>query len=123
MLEALASALCWRYRGILGWPFTLLFALIQVGVLAQALGPWALIIAPAIMLWEPVGWKPKDWNLPAWTRWEPNVKFFQNPKAFKLPFWSDPKHLLDWRGAWIEVWFGLFFNLVVQVVAYGIRMA
>ena len=35
---------------------------------------------------------------------------------FKLWFWSDPKYLLDWRGAWNAVYFGAIFAAILTGV-------
>ena len=150
MIEALLSGLLWRLRGIVGWPGTLAFASVQVWTLWHVVGEYSLIYGLWIMLGEPTGWKPKkiwdsgDWKgsalyglrigliggiavpLSTWLQrefGEPRIKALENPKAFKLPFWDSYKFLLDWRGAWNEVYFGIIFSLLVQVLAgafYGI---
>lgn len=150
LLQILLSGLFWRLRGILGWPFTVLFSLVQAWTLWPVFGAWSLLLSLWIMLGEPTGWKPKKiWNSHEWIKsslqglkiglvggiavplstWlqrefgEPRIKILENPKAFKLPFWNSYKFLLDWRGAWNEVYFGVIFNSLVQVLAgafYGI---
>lgn len=116
------SGILWRIRGILGWPFNIAFGCVQAWTLWPALGKYALLAIPLIWLWEGPGWEPKHWD---WVKkfpwnWEPDIKFLQNPKEFKLPFWKQPKYLLDWRGAWNEVYFGVIFNIILQVGIYGI---
>lgn len=142
MIEILLSGLFWRLRGIMGWPFTVLFALVQVFALYPVIGNWSLLFGLWVFAGEPTGWKPKAiWDRGEWWRsallgfriggigavcvplstWlhdkigEP--PFPNNPKAFKLPFWDSPKFLLDWRGAWNEVWFGIVFNIIILCIA------
>ena len=59
MIEVLLSGLFWRLRGIMGWPFTALFALIQAWTLWSAFGAWSLLFSLWIIAGEPTGWKPK----------------------------------------------------------------
>lgn len=140
VLMLLLSAVLWRLRGIVGWPGTALFALVQASTLWPVVGAWGLLFALWIVIGEPTGWKPKYivdrgawWQsalaglrigllgaiavpLSTWLHQrigEP--PFPNNPEAFSLPFWSTPKHLLDWRGAWNEVYFGLIFSAGVHL--------
>jgi hypothetical protein len=132
----------------MGWPFTVLFGLLQAAALWPIFGIWSLLFTLFIMAGEPTGWKPKliwdngDWKgasilgarigligalavpLSVWMEKiipEPQINALQNPRKFKLPFWSKPKSLLDWRGAWDEVYFGLVFRIILQVgvLTYG----
>lgn len=143
----LLSGLLWRLRGIMGWPLTLLFSLVQAATLSPAVGLWGLLIVPLILLGEPTGWKPKlvwdnaDWKgsavlgmrialigaiavpLSCWLADklpEPQIKVLQNTRWFKLPCWEHKKQLLNWHGSWNEVWFGMIFNsiLAMGVVVY-----
>ena len=111
------SALFWRIRGILGWPGTLAFGLVQAFTLYPIFGSYSLLATLLILILEPYGWKPKNWNLPAWTRWEPQIKFLQNPRPFKVPGYDNPKFLLDWRGAWVEVWAGMVVSILINICA------
>lgn len=143
MIQLILSALFWRVRGIIGWPGTLAFALVQVWTLWDVFGEYSLIYGLWIMLGEPTGWKPKkiwdngDWKgsalyglrigliggiavpLSTWIHrefGEPRIKALESPKAFKLPFWKSHKFLLDWRHSWNEVYSGLIFNGILQIL-------
>lgn len=129
MIEILASALFFRLRGIIGWPGTLLFGFVQAYTLSD-FGWYALLAVVFVMAWEPTGWKPKDWDLPAWTQWEPNIKALQNPRPFYRPAWlsswlipawtdDNPKYFLDWRGAWIEIYFGGLVGFLVLLISHA----
>lgn len=137
------SGILWKLRGVCGWPFTVLFSLVQVYIL-WPVGPWAWLMFIWIMLGEPTGWKPKhildgDWLSAAWhgfriggigaiavplSTWihlrfgEP--MFPNNQKPFHLPFWDEPKYLLDWRGAWNEVYMGAIFSLTLALIIEAI---
>lgn len=144
ILQILFSGLLWRLRGILGWPFTVLFSLVQSWTLWPVFGAWSLLFSLWIIAGEPTGWKPKhiqdrgDWieaatdgfriggigaiavPLSTWLhRRFGEPPFPNNPKAFKLPFWDSPKFLLDWRGAWNEFYFGAFFSFTVQCFVWA----
>lgn len=144
VIQWLLSGLFWRLRGIMGWPFTVLFALVQAWTLWPIFGAWSLLFSLWIVAGEPTGWKPKhiwdngDWwsstihgfriggigaiavPLSTWLHSFGEPPFPNNPKAFRLPFWKSPKFLLDWRNAWNEVYFGLIFSGIVSLVgAYG----
>lgn len=141
ILLIVLSGLLWRLRGIMGWPFTVLFAAAQAFPLMPVIGGWVGLFALWIMLGEPTGWKPKyitdrtDWfwaavsglkiggigaiavPLSSWLHdrfGEP--PFPNNPREYTLPFWTQKKRLLDWRGAWNEVYFGMIFSGIIQAV-------
>lgn len=141
VLIMVLSGVLWRLRGIIGWPGTLLFSLVQVATLYPVGGHSAWLYALFIMAGEPTGWKPKTvWDDGDWKRsallgarigligavsvplstWL-HLKFGEppfpnNPKPFYFRFWSGPKYLLDWRGSWNEVYHGLIFSAVLQAM-------
>lgn len=139
MIEIILSGLFWRLRGIIGWPGTLLFSLVQVFTLYPLLDYWSFLFGLFIMAGEPTGWKPKlildngDWkqsailgarigligaiSVPLSTLihlkvGEPRIP--NSPKQTNLIFWSEPKQLLNWTGAWNEVYFGVISSLILQ---------
>lgn len=143
MNDLLMSGLLWRLRGIIGWPGTVAFALVQALTLWPLLGEWSVLFSLWVVLGEMIGWKPKKiWDSGDW--WKSSLYGFliggigaiavplstwlhrkfgeppfpNNTKAFSLPFWSSPKFLLDWRGAWNEVYFGLIFSATLQGVIW-----
>jgi hypothetical protein len=144
LITILASGILWRLRGIMGWPFTMLFAIVQAGIVAPILGKYALLYGLWIMVGELSGWKPKliwddgDWwkasakgfliggvgaiavPLSTWLARvipEPQIKALQNPHWFKLPFWSSKKQLLNWCGSWNEMYMGAIFSFILQLGA------
>lgn len=143
MIELLLSGLLWRLRGVIGWPGTLLFALVQAWTLWPVSSEFALFFALWIMVGEPTGWKPKyirdrhQWAtcalygarigligglaVPLSTALhmmfgEPS--FPNNPKPTQFFFKRSPSYLLDWRNAWNEVYFGLIFSGVLQCLVF-----
>lgn len=143
IIEIILSGLLWRLRGIMGWPFTALFALVQAWSLWPLFGEWSLLFALWIIAGEPTGWRPKviwrggDWircaliavriggigavAVPISTWLQDNLDeppFLNNPREFRLPFWSSTKRLFDWRGAWNEVYFGLIFSAILQLLIF-----
>lgn len=143
MIELALSAVLWRMRGIIGWPGTLGFALVQAWTLWSVVGYWSLLFSLWIMAGEPTGWKPKkiwdngDWKgsalyglrigliggiavpLSTWVHkelGEPRIKALERHKAFKLPFWKSHKFLLDWRHSWNEFYFGLIYSATLQII-------
>ena len=137
MIEIFLSGIAWRLRGIIGWPGTLVFSLIQAFMLWPELGEYSLLFSLWIMLGEPTGWKPKYANAGDWRKsaiyglrigligffavpistaiqkyiGEPPI--LTNERPFNLYFWSGPKYLLNWSGAWNEFYFGIIFSSVV----------
>lgn len=122
LLRIIASAVLWRYRGILGWQMTWLFAAVQAWTVWPVAGYWSLLYFVWIAWGELSGWKPKlIWDYGDWwgatfkgfliggvgaisvplSTWmarvipEPQIKALQNQKAYSRPAWDKYK-LLNW---------------------------
>ena len=107
------------------------------------IGSCAFLFALWIMAGELSGWKPKlIWDKGEW--WgaaftgvliggigaigvplstliqrklgEPRIMFLENKKEYKLPFWEHKKQLFNWTGSWNEVYFGMIFSIVLQMI-------
>lgn len=114
LFKAILSGLFWRFRGIMGGPFTVLFGLLQAVILAPVVGWWSLLFSLWIIVGEPSGWMPKaikddgDWwrsallglriggigaialPLSTWLQdrfGEPRISWLENPRPFFRPTW------------------------------------
>lgn len=143
ILAIVLSALLWRARGSgVGAKATVAFACVQAITVAPAIGLWSLVFAVWISLGELSGWKPKEikdhrsWlkaavfgfliggfgaiTVPAST-WlaehlpEPQLKMFKSRRLYSGWYVSEPSELMNWNGAWNEVYNGALYSIFVQV--------